>query len=130
MILGAIGITMTTILIVDDSPTETHIMKTLLEKEGYTTLLADDGEKGVAEARRAQPDLVLMDVVMPGLNGFQATRQLSRDPETKDIPVVMVTTKDQETDKAWGKRQGAKAYIVKPVVAKELLTKIQAVLAE
>jgi len=121
---------MTTILIVDDSPTETHIMKTLLEKEGYTTLLADDGEKGVAEARRAQPDLVLMDVVMPGLNGFQATRQLSRDPETKDIPVVMVTTKDQETDKAWGKRQGAKAYIVKPVVAKELLTKIQAVLAE
>jgi len=121
---------MTTILIVDDSPTETHIMKTLLEKEGYTTLLADDGEKGVAEAKRAQPDLVLMDVVMPGLNGFQATRQLSRDPETKDIPVVMVTTKDQETDKAWGKRQGAKAYIVKPVVAKELLTKIQAVLAE
>lgn len=121
---------MTTILIVDDSPTETHIMKTLLEKEGYTLLLADDGDKGVAEAKRGQPDLILMDVVMPGLNGFQATRQLSRDPETKGIPVIMVTTKDQETDKAWGKRQGAKEYIVKPVAAKELLAKIQAVLAQ
>ncbi len=120
---------MTTILIVDDAPTETHILKTLLEKEGYTTLLADDGEKGVAEAKQGQPDLILMDVVMPGLNGFQATRQLSRDPETKAIPVIMVTTKDQETDKAWGKRQGAREYIVKPVATKELLTKIQAVLA-
>jgi len=121
---------MTTILIVDDSPTETHILKTLLEKEGYSTLLASDGEKGVAEAKREKPDLILMDVVMPGLNGFQATRQLSRDPETKEIPVIMVTTKDQETDKAWGKRQGAKEYVVKPVAAKELLSKIQTVLAE
>ncbi len=121
---------MTTILIVDDSPTETYVMKSLLEKEGYTILLADNGEKGVAEAKRVQPDLILMDVVMPGLNGFQATRQLSRDPETKEIPVIMVTTKDQETDKAWGKRQGAKEYVVKPVAVKELLAKIQAVLTE
>jgi len=112
---------MTTILIVDDSPTETHILKTLLEKEGYTTLLASDGEKGVTEAKQAKPDLILMDVVMPGLNGFQATRQLHRDPETKDIPVIMVTTKDQETDKAWGKRQGAKEYIVKPIAATQII---------
>lgn len=120
---------MTTILIVDDSPTETHILKGLLEKEGYTTLLANDGVTGVEEAKRSKPDLILMDVVMPGLNGFQATRQLSRDPETAEIPVIMVTTKDQETDKAWGKRQGAKEYVVKPIVAKELLSKITSVLA-
>ena len=120
---------MTTILIVDDSPTETHILKTLLEKEGYIALLASDGAEGVEKARRAKPDLILMDVVMPGLNGFQATRQLSRDPETAGIPVIMVTTKDQETDKAWGKRQGAKEYVVKPVAAKELLSKITSVLA-
>ncbi|VAX06454.1 twitching motility protein PilH [hydrothermal vent metagenome] len=119
---------MTTILIVDDSPTETHILKTLLEKAGYMILLAGDGASGVEEAKSSLPDLILMDVVMPGLNGFQATRQLSRDPDTEDIPVIMVTTKDQETDKAWGKRQGAKEYVVKPIDGKELLGKITMVL--
>jgi len=119
---------MTTILIVDDSPTETHILTTMLEKAGYTVLSANDGAAGVEVARNSLPDLILMDVVMPGLNGFQATRQLSRDPETAGIPVIIVTTKDQETDKAWGKRQGAKAYVIKPVTAKELLHKITMVL--
>lgn len=80
-------------------------------------------------AKETKPDLVLMDVVMPGLNGFQATRQLSKAPETQDIPVIVVTTKDQETDRAWGLRQGAKEYVVKPVSAEELLSKIKAVLA-
>jgi twitching motility two-component system response regulator PilH len=120
---------MTTVLIVDDSPTETHILKGILQKEGYDILTADNGKAGVEEAKRARPDLILMDVVMPDMNGFQATRQLGKDPETAGIPVIIVTTKDQETDKAWGKRQGATEYIVKPVAASELVTKVKAALA-
>lgn len=118
-----------TILIVDDSPTETYILKGIVEKSGFNVVTAENGEAGVAEAKRVMPDLVLMDVVMPGLNGFQATRQLSKDDATKDIPVIMVTTKDQETDRAWGLRQGAKEYVVKPVDGKDLINKINSVLA-
>jgi len=118
-----------TILIVDDSPTETHILKGIVESGGYKVITASDGESGVAAAKESKPDLVLMDVVMPGLNGFQATRQLSKLPETQHIPVIVVTTKDQETDRAWGLRQGAKEYVVKPVAAEELLGKIGTILA-
>ncbi len=116
------------ILIVDDSPTEVHILRGVLEKAGCTVFTAESGEEGVEEAKRLKPDLILMDVVMPGLNGFQATRQLSRDDETASIPVILVTTKDQETDRAWGLRQGAKEYIVKPVSADELMNKVKALL--
>ncbi len=119
-----------TVLIVDDSPTETHILKGICEKAGYVVKTAVDGESGVVEAKTLGPDVILMDVVMPGLNGFQATRQLSKADETKDIPVIMVTTKDQETDKAWGLRQGAKEYIVKPVAAAELVKKIKSVISK
>ncbi len=117
-----------TVLIVDDSPTELHILKGFLESAGYTVLLAENAESGIEMARNSKPDLVLMDVVRPGLNGFQASRQLSRDPETGDIPVIMVTTKDQETDRTWGLRQGAKEYIIKPVERDELLSRIKDVL--
>jgi twitching motility two-component system response regulator PilH len=119
---------MATVLIVDDSPTEIHVLKKILEKNGFETLTASSGEEGIAEAKRSRPDLVLMDVVMPGMNGFQATRQLSRDDDTSAIPVIMVTTKDQETDRAWGLRQGAKEYVVKPVAEKELMGKIRDVI--
>jgi twitching motility two-component system response regulator PilH len=119
---------MATVLIVDDSPTETHVLQKMLESGGYNILTAPDGDQGVGMARDERPDVVLMDVVMPGLNGFQATRMLSRDPETADIPVIMVTTKDQETDKAWAMRQGAKHYLVKPVSQSELLAKVEEVL--
>jgi len=118
-----------TILIVDDSPTEIHVLTRMLEKAGYKVVSAENGEAGVEEARRIRPDLVLMDVVMPGLNGFQATRKLSSDPETASIPIIMVTTKDQETDRAWGLRQGAREYLVKPVSSGELLTKVRNALA-
>ena len=117
-----------TILVVDDSPTETHIIKGIVESGGYTVITAENGESGIEEAKRTQPDLILMDVVMPGLNGFQATRQLNKTPETSDIPVIMVTTKDQATDKAWAMRQGARDYVVKPVAAAELLGKIKTAL--
>ncbi len=116
------------VLVVDDSPTELHILKGFLEGAGYEVLLAENAESGIEMARSSKPDLVLMDVVMPGLNGFQATRQLSRDPDTEDIPVIMVTTKDQETDRTWGLRQGAKEYLVKPVEKNELLSRIKDVL--
>ena len=117
-----------TILIVDDSPTETHILKGILERGGYQVMTADNGERGVSKAIESNPSLILMDVVMPGLNGFQATRQLSQTPETANIPIIMVSTKNQETDRAWGMRQGARDYVVKPVSAEDLLDKVRVVL--
>ena len=115
---------MAKVLIVDDSPTETHKLTSMLEKHGHSVSCAANGEEGVEKARRELPDVVLMDVVMPGLNGFQATRQLSRNQETASIPVIIVTTKDQETDRVWGMRQGAKQYLTKPVSEAELIKAI------
>lgn len=119
---------MARVLIVDDSPTEIHVLKTMLEKNGFEIMSASSGEEGVELVKRDHPDVVLMDVVMPGMNGFQATRQISKDPDTSAIPVIIVTTKDQETDRVWGLRQGAKDYITKPAVEAELVSKINAVL--
>jgi twitching motility two-component system response regulator PilH len=119
---------MATILIVDDSPTEIHKLTGMLEKNGYSVLVAESGEAGAEVVKREQPDAVLMDIVLPGLNGFQATRQLSRSSETEHIPVIIVTTKDQETDKVWGMRQGAKAYLTKPVSEKNLIGALQDVM--
>ena len=117
---------MARILIVDDSPSQLLGMKRIVEKLGHETVTAEDGASGVEVAKSTLPDLILMDVVMPNLNGFQATRAISKEPSTANIPVVLVTTKDQETDKVWGMRQGAKDYIVKPVDATELMAKIRA----
>lgn len=114
------------ILVVDDSPTERHFMVELLTKNGYSVVTAETGEEGIAKAKVELPDLVLMDVVMPGLNGYQATRTLTRDDVTKHIPVIVCTSKGQETDKIWGLRQGAHDYLVKPVNPDELLKKIAA----
>jgi len=118
---------MAKVLIVDDSPTETYKLTGMLEKNGHTVITAENGEAGVTTAKAEIPDLVLMDIVMPGLNGFQATRQLSKAAETSHIPVIIVTTKDQETDRVWGMRQGAKAYLTKPIDEKELLATIKKV---
>ena len=114
------------ILVVDDSPTERHLLSELLTKNGYQVITAESGEESIEKAKTELPDLVLMDVVMPGLNGFQATRTLTRDDETKHIPVIVCTSKGQETDKIWGLRQGAQDYLVKPVNGEELLAKIAA----
>ncbi len=119
---------MARVLIVDDSPTETHRMTRILDKHGYEVITADSGEDGVAKAKETLPDVVLMDIVMPGLNGFQATRQLSKNASTSHIPVIIVTTKDQETDRLWGQRQGAKGYLTKPIEDSALLDTISAVL--
>lgn len=120
---------MAVVLIVDDSPTECHVLKTHLEKNGFETLVAEDGESGLKIAKEQKPDLIIMDVVMPGMSGFQATRQLAKDADTQSIPVVIVTTKDQETDKVWGMRQGAYDYLVKPVTEKQLVDKVNEALA-
>lgn len=117
------------VLIVDDSPTETYKFKEILEKHGFEIITADNGADGVAVARQEKPDVVLMDVVMPGLNGFQATRQLSKGEDTKHIPVIIVTTKDQETDKVWGRRQGASDYLTKPVEESVLIDTIKRVMS-
>jgi twitching motility two-component system response regulator PilH len=117
------------ILIVDDSPTDLHIMKKALEGHGFRTLLAKDGAEGIRLARQVHPSLILMDIVMPGVNGYQATRALRADPETSGIPIVMVTYKGQQTDRIWGLRQGAVDYVVKPLSGPELVQKAQAALA-
>jgi len=117
------------ILIVDDSPTEVHVMQKALERHGYRTAVAADGAEGIRLARKMHPDLIFMDIVMPGVNGYQATRTLANDPDTRSIPIVMVTSKGQETDRVWGLRQGAVDYMVKPVSGKALVEKAQAALA-
>ncbi len=119
---------MANILIVDDSPTETFRFKEILTKHGFATMEANNGAEGVTMAKTQQPDLILMDVVMPGVNGFQATRQITRASETKHIPVIIVSTKDQATDRLWGKRQGAKDYLVKPVEEMKLIETINSYL--
>ena len=118
------------VLIVDDSPTETYKFEEILKKNGFGVIKADNGADGVAVCRKEKPDVVLMDVVMPGLNGFQATRQLAKGDDTKNIPVIIVTTKDQETDRVWGKRQGAWAYLTKPVDEKLLMETIKQTMQE
>lgn len=112
------------ILVVDDSPTDRQYLSDLLTKSGFQVATADSAEAALLRIKQTPPDLVLMDVVMPGQNGFQATRTLSRDDATKAIPVIICTTKGQETDKVWGLRQGARDYIVKPVSQDDLLAKI------
>ncbi len=120
---------MALILIVDDSPTDSFVMQKALEKHGFKTAAAADGEEGVRKAREMKPDLILMDIVMPGgMDGFKATRQLSADPETRSIPIIMVSSKGQETDRIWAMRQGAVDYLVKPVTAAQLVEKAQAAL--
>jgi twitching motility two-component system response regulator PilH len=113
---------MSKILVVDDSPTEIHQFKAMLEKMGHEVITAGNGRDGVKMAISEQPDVVLMDIVMPDMNGFQATRQIARGADTKHIPVIIVSSKNQETDKVWGQRQGAKGYITKPVDTDELVT--------
>ncbi len=116
---------MARVLIVDDSPTEVHIFSTALTEAGHEVLVASDGKEGVQKASDELPDVILMDVVMPGLNGFQATRKIHRNQATRHIPIIIVTTKDQDTDREWGLRQGARDYLVKPVDIGQLLHKIE-----
>jgi twitching motility two-component system response regulator PilH len=120
---------MALILIVDDSPTEAHVMQKALERHGFRTATAADGAEGVRLARQMHPDLIFMDIVMPGINGYQATRALVSDPDTRSIPIVMVTSKGQDADRVWGLKQGAVDYMVKPVSPDQLVEKAQATLA-
>jgi twitching motility two-component system response regulator PilH len=119
---------MALILIVDDSPTEVFQMRRMLESHGFETEGAADGAEGIRKAREIRPDLILMDIVMPGVDGFRATRTLANDPVTRAIPVIMVSSKSQETDRIWGMRQGAVDYLVKPVDASDLVAKAEEVL--
>ena len=113
------------ILVVDDSPTERFALNEFLSRQGFNVVTAESGEEAIAKARSESPDLILMDVVMPGINGYQATRTISRDETTRNIPIIMCTSKGEDTDKIWGMRQGALGYIVKPVDFDALVKKIQ-----
>lgn len=119
---------MSKVLVVDDSPTELSQIKEMLEGLGHDVMTAENGVDGVSLANKEQPDIVLMDIVMPGMNGFQATRQIWRGAETRHIPVIIVSSKSQETDKVWGERQGAKGYLTKPVDTKDLVEAMNAIL--
>ncbi len=121
---------MARIMIIDDSPTDTKVFTTVLERNGYQVMSAGSAEEGLEAIRRDPPDLVLMDVILPGMNGFQATRALARDPATSAIPVIIVSTKNMETDRVWGLRQGAKDYLVKPPSERELINRIAALLPQ
>jgi twitching motility two-component system response regulator PilH len=114
---------------VDDSPTELHQMQKALEKHGYQTAVASDGVEALSKARELKPGLIFMDIVMPGMDGFRATRQLTSDPETRSIPVIVVSSKGEETDRIWAMRQGAVDYLVKPWSPEQLVEKARAVLA-
>jgi twitching motility two-component system response regulator PilH len=113
------------VLLVDDSKTELHHLTDLLSKRGYSVRTAENGDDAMRRLAEDKPDLILMDVVMPGQNGFQLTRTITRDPRFADVPVIMCTSKGLETDKVWGMRQGARDYVVKPVDADELIAKIR-----
>lgn len=117
---------MARIMVVDDSPTDVQNLKSLLTKGGHTVVESSSGQDAIARVKQEKPDCVIMDVVMPGVNGFQATRMLSKDPETSSIPVIVVSSKNQETDRVWALRQGAKEYLTKPVKDADLLAKIKA----
>lgn len=114
------------VLIVDDSPTERYFLTDILVKNGFSVSTAGNGEEALLKVKADKPELILMDVVMPGQNGFQVTRAIARDPALHDVPVIICTSKNQETDRIWGLRQGARDYIVKPVNPQELLSKIAA----
>lgn len=117
------------ILIVDDSRTVVHALQLILERAGYTTYSAAEGIQGVSMARRHRPDAILMDVVMPIMNGFEATRILVNDPLTAAIPVIMMSGTEQVSDRIWGTRLGAKAFIAKPFAKDDLLAKLNSVIA-
>ena len=114
------------VLVVDDSKTELMFMTDLLQKNGFAVRTAENADDAFKRLAEEKPDLILMDVVMPGQNGFQLTRAITRDPLYADVPIIMCTSKNQETDRVWGMRQGARDYVVKPVVADELIAKIKA----
>lgn len=116
------------ILIIDDSPTEVQVFSSLLEKNGFRVSSASNAEDGIARVRQERPDLVIMDVIMPGMNGFQATRTLSRDAATANIPIIIVTTKAMQTDRAWGLRQGARDFLTKPIDPRDLISRIHGLL--
>ncbi|HEX7381717.1 MAG TPA: response regulator [Nevskiaceae bacterium] len=120
---------MARVMVVDDSPTDTEHIKTILMRGGYDVISADSGRRAINLARSEAPDCVVMDIVMPGMNGFQATRALRRDPATTHIPIVVVSSKNQATDRLWAMRQGARQYIVKPVEEPELLNTVRQLLA-
>jgi twitching motility two-component system response regulator PilH len=115
------------ILIVDDSPTDRQYLLEILSKQGYECVTAQSGDEGVEKSKTEKPDLILMDIIMPGTDGYKATRLIAHDEATKHIPIIMCTSKHLPTDKVWGMRQGAKDYIVKPIDARDLLSRIAAI---
>ncbi|HEU4389824.1 MAG TPA: response regulator [Blastocatellia bacterium] len=113
-----------TILVVDDSPTDVRLLSNTLQGGGYRIITASDGDEALNKAKRERPGLILLDVLLPKKNGFQVCRDLKTSAETRDIPVILISSKRQDIDKVWGIKQGADEYITKPWNDDELLTAI------
>lgn len=120
---------MSKVLIVDDSPAQLYSLRKIVEQAGHETLVADCGEVALQIASDNHPEVILMDIVMPGMNGFQATRKLVQNESTRNIPVILVSTRSAETDRVWGMRQGARDYVTKPVNPDTLLNAITGAMA-
>jgi twitching motility two-component system response regulator PilH len=116
---------MARILVADDSATELQMIKDILKETSHEVITAGDGEEAVKKARDEAVDMVILDVIMPKMNGFQVCRELRTDQKFKDVPIIMVTSKDQQSDKMWGLKQGATEYIIKPFTAMDLLLAIK-----
>ncbi|HUR40414.1 MAG TPA: response regulator [Verrucomicrobiae bacterium] len=121
---------MARIMVVDDSPADLQNLKDILQKGGHQVIEVVSGQDSIAKAKAEKPDAIVMDVVMPGVNGFQATRSISKDPATSAIPIIVVSAKNQETDRVWALRQGAKEYVIKPVKDADLLAKVKQLLGQ
>lgn len=118
----------TRVLIVDDSPTIVALMRKFLQQSGYLTLEAGDAEKGIEMALAERPNLIFLDIVLPGMNGFAALRQLRRDPITREIPIVMISGNEQATEQFYAQRIGADDFMKKPFSRSEVFVRIEKLL--
>lgn len=119
-----------TVLVVEDTPSEMALMSHYLQEGGYSVIGAPSGKEGLDKAIAQKPDVVVTDIVMPGISGFELCRKLKRQPETSQVPVVLCSSKKQNVDRLWGMRQGAHAYLTKPYTRDELLTAVEQALEQ
>ncbi len=119
---------MSKVLVVEDSPPQREMISSLLKDSGLSVTSAGDGIEALEQIQQDRPDIVVLDIVMPRMNGYELCRRLKDNPKTKELPIVMCSTKGEEFDRYWGMRQGANAYIAKPFQPQELVSTVRKLL--